>query len=206
MAWSHATLGELTTQTRPICYGVLKPGPFVPDGVPLLRIQDLADNAVATDGHHLISKELDEEFSRSRLQGGEVLLSIQGTIGRVAICPESFAGANISRTLAVIAPDERLDPRFLRLFLLHLREIGGFETAGSTRASLNIGTIRSMRVPIPPIDQQLKIVDSIEDHFSRLDAARDYADAAVRRIRVVRHSLLHHTFSDPIEPEIGTKV
>ena len=95
--WDTATLGELTASTRPICYGVLKPGPHDPAGVPLVRITDLMGGGVKSSGLHFISKALDDEFRRSRLNGGEVLLSIQGTIGRAAICPDELAGANISR-------------------------------------------------------------------------------------------------------------
>jgi type I restriction enzyme, S subunit len=180
--WAWTTLGEATESTRPICYGVLKPGPFVPDGVPLLRIQDLAGNKVASSGIHLISPELDAEYARSKLSGGEVLLSIQGTVGRVAIAPLPLSGANISRTLAVIAPDGRLDRPFLRFYFEHLAYRRAYETGGTTRASLNISTIRRMRVPVPPLDEQRRIVAAIEEHLSRLDAADVLLKAGLRRL------------------------
>jgi type I restriction enzyme S subunit len=97
VTWPTLTLGQLTATTRPICYGVLKPGPYVEGGVPLLRIVDMAGHVVAQSGYHRISSTLDSEFHRSRLRGGEVLLSIQGTVGRVATVPAALAGANISR-------------------------------------------------------------------------------------------------------------
>src|SRR5271167_3834223 len=142
--WASATLGMLTQHTRPICYGVLKPGPFDRTGVPLLRIQDLAQNRIADSGIHYISQRLDEEFRRSRLRGGEVLLSIQGTIGRTAIVPQTLAGANISRTLAVIEPDGVLSPRLLYFYFQYLAARNAYDTGGTTRASLNIRTIREM--------------------------------------------------------------
>jgi type I restriction enzyme S subunit len=182
LLWPSATLGELTASTRPICYGVLKPGPYDNDGVPLLRVVDLADDRVDLSAAHAISQSLDFEFRRSKLRGGEVLLSIQGTVGRVAIAPPEAAGANISRTLAVIAPDERVDPRFLRYFLMSYRR--RFKITGTTRASLNIGDLRSVRVPLPPLDEQLRIVALLEDHLSRLQAAIDYEKAA--RLRATR--------------------
>lgn len=169
--WPTATLGDLTSRTRPICYGVLKPGPHVPGGVPLLRIVDIKANSVDPSEVHLISQELDAEFARSRLLGGEVLLSIQGTIGRVAICPQELAGANISRTIAVIDPDARIDKGFLRFYLLYLASAQRFEVTGTTRDSLNISTIRELEVPLPPLDEQRRLVAILEDHLSRLDAA-----------------------------------
>ena len=105
--WVELSLGELTENTRPICYGVLKPGPNVEGGVPLVKITDMDRRILGPEGMQQISNELDNEFRRSRLQGGEVLLSIQGTVGRVAIAASTLEGANISRTIAVIDPDDR---------------------------------------------------------------------------------------------------
>ena len=159
--WPRLTLGELTATTRPICYGVLKPGPYTPNGIPLIRIQDMEHDVLAPDGHHLIAPSLDAEFRRSRLAGGELLLSIQGTVGRVAICPEEMAGANISRTVALIQPDSRLMPEFLRVQLQQVARSSGFDDSGSTRASLNISTIREMKVVVPSRDIQEKLVAEV---------------------------------------------
>src|SRR5206468_4259782 len=118
--WGQSTLGDATASTRPICYGVLKPGPYDASGVPMLRIVDIAGYRVDTSRVHRISAKLDQEFARSRLKGGELLLSIQGTVGRAALCPNALAGANISRTLAVIEPDGRFLKEFLRFYFWHL--------------------------------------------------------------------------------------
>jgi type I restriction enzyme, S subunit len=186
--WPTATLGELTQASRPICYGVLKPGPDVSGGVPLVRIVDLEGGQVRTDSLHRISDELDAEFSRSRLAGGEVLLSIQGTIGRVAICPPELAGANISRTVAVIRTDDRLTSRFLAAWLS--MKSGRFETTGSTRSSLNIGTIRAMSVPVPPKAEQ-ELFEARLDIVARVQAA---IDESRRRLDDLFTSAQHRAF------------
>lgn len=188
--WPTLTLGQLTERTRPICYGVLKPGPFIEGGVPLLRIVDIKENRVDESGVHRISSQLDDEFARSRLSGGEVLLSIQGTIGRVAICPPSMAGANISRTIAVIEPDERLDKSFLRYFLMHLAASSRFEVTGTTRDSLNISTIRDIEVPLPPLDEQRRIVAILEDHLSRIDASIHSLSQSTRKVESLQRRAL----------------
>lgn len=187
--WPTASLGELTTASRPICYGVLKPGPYDPNGVPLVKIQDLHGGTVTRDRLHYITPELDAEFSRSRLIGGEVLLSIQGTIGRVAICPDYLAGANISRTIARIDPDDRIENRFLLRWLEFVTYADGYETGGSTRQSLNIGTIRTMQVPLPPLAEQQRIVEAIDEHFTRIDAAEDGLGRVVREAELLGHAL-----------------
>src|SRR5690348_3823376 len=113
--WGARDLASLVIEGRPICYGVLKPGEFDPTGIPLIRIVDIQDDKLNQQNLHMISRVLDLAFKRSKLDGLELLLSIQGTIGRVAIAPPSVTGANISRTIARIAIDpSSADVRFIR--------------------------------------------------------------------------------------------
>ena len=154
-------------------------------------------------GVQRISPALDVEFSRSRLAGGEVLLSIQGTVGRVALVPRELAGANISRTLAVIQPDDRLSPAFLGYALRAVCAAGAFKVGGTTRASLNISTIREMGIPLPPLAEQRRIVDLLEDHLSRIDRAWEYSQSAQRRLATLRACLLGQALGESHECLLG---
>jgi type I restriction enzyme S subunit len=196
--WPCITLGELT-ERRPICYGVLKPGERQSNGVPLLRITDIKNNHLDTSDIYLITEALSHEFKRSILVGGEVLLSIQGTIGRVAICPKEYAGANISRTIALIDPDDRIDRRFLRYCLLSMD--GTFPVGGATRASLNIGDIRKLRVPLPPLEEQQRIVAVLDEAFEGLARARAHAEANLQNAQELFESYLANVFSGGAWPE-----
>jgi type I restriction enzyme S subunit len=190
--WTETTLGELTASTRPICYGVLKPGPYVEGGIPLVRITDMDRSLLGPQGMHLISPELDNEFRRSRLSGNEVLLSIQGTVGRVARCAPELAGANISRTIAVIDCDERLLNELLALFLESLAVNKAFNSSGSTRDSLNISEIRLIKVPLPPIAEQRRIVDVVSSVDAYIDALQHQVDAA----RTARDAVLQEVSTE----------
>ena len=139
-------------------------------------------NTLAPSGYHRISAALDAEFKRSRLEGGEVLLSIQGTIGRTALVPMAMAGANVSRTVAIVAPDDSLDRRYLYFYFWYLSLVDGYKTGGSTRVSLNIGTIREMAIPIPPLPEQRRIVAAIEELFSRLDVGEASLNSVAARV------------------------
>ena len=190
--WSFVTLGELT-KNRPICYGVLKPGPNDPRGVPLVRVTDIAGNNYDASKLVRITNELDQEFRRSRLRGGEILISIQGTIGRVAIYPEDSGGANVSRTIAVVDPDERVNRRFAYWYLRGQGERGLFETVGSTRSSLNIGVLRRVSIPIPPLEEQ-KWIAAVLD---RADALRAKRRAATKKLEALKQAIFMDMFGNP---------
>ena len=189
--WGSVSLGELTNH-RPICYGVLKPGPRQDAGVPLLRITDIKENRLDESDIYLITQDLSQEFKRSILKGGEVLLSIQGTIGRVAICPEHYAGANISRTIAVIDPDDRIDRSYLRYCLLSMEAV--LPTGGATRLSLNIGDLRKLQVALPPLEEQKRIVEVLDAAFEGLTRAKDNAEANLQNARELFGAFLEELF------------
>ena len=193
-SWPTTTLGELTERTRPICYGVLKPGGRRAGGVPLVRTCDIASNFFDDSDLYPISHELDEEFRRSRLKGGEVLLSIQGTIGRVAICPEDYAGANISRTVALIEPDSTVSNRYLYWYLRSLGERNAFVTTGSTRASLNIGQPRKLHIPVPRMAEQKRIATILD----KADASRRKRQQAIGLTDDLLRSTFLEMFGDPV--------
>ena len=201
--WVELSLGELTENTRPICYGVLKPGPQVEGGVPLVKITDMDKRILGPEGMQQISNELDNEYRRSRLQGGEVLLSIQGTVGRVAIAASTLKGANISRTIAVIDPDNRLHNFYLMYVLEKIAAQRDFDSAGSTRESLNISTIRDMKVLCPPLPEQKRIVDLISSVDSYVEALQQQLKSAYRSRNAVLHELMTADDDDWIETPIS---
>lgn len=186
-AWPAVELDALVNSERPICYGVLKPGRYERGGVPLVRILDLEGNVISEDSLFRITPRLDKEFKRSRLGGGELLISIQGTVGRVARVPGTLAGANISRTLARVALGEDADPTFLRQwFLSSAGQRALFDPiVGTTRASLNLGSLRTVLVPSPPIAEQRRVGEILET----LDAQISVTARIIAKLKVLRRGL-----------------
>lgn len=191
MRWPLISLGEVT-QDRPICYGVLKPGPKTPGGVPLIRVTDISKHKLDFSDLYHISEDLSREFRRSVLNGTEVLLSIQGTVGKCALASPEIAGANISRTIAQIQPDSRLNRSFLRYWFLHKES--RHQISGATRASLNIGSIRKYKIPLPPLEEQKRIAGILDE----ADRVRKKTQALIDKYDELAQSLFLDMFGDPV--------
>ena len=86
---------------RGITYGVIKLGDHFPDGVPCLRTSNVRPLMFDLDGMKRITPELSQEYSRTILEGGELLVNVRGTLGGVAVVPKSMNGWNISREVAM---------------------------------------------------------------------------------------------------------
>lgn len=180
--WKILSCEDATS--APIGYGIVQAGPYVPDGVFVLMIRDL-DSDFRT-GLHRTSPSIDAAYARSRVRPGDVLLSVKATIGRVAVVPDWYEG-NISRDMARLRPGPMCRPGFLRLLLSSElgRRILQQTIVGTTRAEVSIGVLRRVLIPLPPLDEQDRIVDASETIESQIDAAM----AELSKLRLLKAGL-----------------
>ncbi len=163
LGWDWVRFDELTHPLKPIAYGVLVPGPDVETGIPFARIADLSLTDPPIKPEKSISAEVDAQFQRTRLEGGEILMGVVGSIGKLGVAPLTWAGANIARAICRIVPADA----GLREYVLFLLETEFMQTsfAGDTRTlaqpTLNIGLIRQALTPIPPPAEQSRIVTRV---------------------------------------------
>jgi type I restriction enzyme, S subunit len=189
--WSSASIENLTVP-KGVAYGVLKPGPDTPDGVPMLRVTDIHDGQIDQSAIYRISRQLDAEYSRTKLVGGEVLLSIQGTVGRAAIVPQSLAGANISRTLAMIRLADPTLARWVHRALespqaqADMRRVVG----GTTRDSLNLRDLRQVIIPLAPKSKRDAIIDLLNRTQSQIASTKTHIYTARRALERFRQAVL----------------
>ena len=84
-SWAWIPIEECLSYTRKAAYGVLQPGHEVSGGIPFVRIGDLAGGTVSVDCIKHIAPQVDAQYPRTRLQGGEVLVSL--TCGERPLTP-----------------------------------------------------------------------------------------------------------------------
>lgn len=153
--WKVKKLEELCSKDAPITYGVLKPGEYFFKGIPLLQIKDLQEGVVLANDLHLISPALDEEYKRSRISRNDILISLVGTIGRVAKY-NRVTPANIHRNIGRIRTSLHDYIYYFLTSNLAQNKIKGV-SSGSSQSALNLSTLRSLDVLLPPLYEQQKI-------------------------------------------------
>ncbi len=96
-SWGLTDLLNLCRPGKPITYGILMPGPDQPDGVPYVRVADFPGHEINLATVRRTTKAIDAAYARSRLSAGDLLLSIRGSVGRLATVPTELHGANITQ-------------------------------------------------------------------------------------------------------------
>lgn len=168
-------LGDVVSQGRPICYGILMPGEEVPGGVPVIKVKDFPDGVIHSDALIHTSKEIDEDYKRSRLLSGDLILSIRGTVGRVAEVPEELNGANITQDTARITVDTKYNAKYIRGVLesAPLQEEMMLNMRGVAIKGINIGFLRELLIPMSD--------RATQDQLAQISTAAEASKAELKK-------------------------
>lgn len=134
---------------RPVMYGIVLPGPDVPEGVPIVKGGDVSAHRLTPDQLCRTTNEIEAPYARARLRAGDVLFAIRGGVGDAAMVPMELEGGNITQDVARIAPV----PEFRSDWLLEVMRTQTVQRrashliTGATITGLNIRDLERIRIP-----------------------------------------------------------
>jgi type I restriction enzyme S subunit len=201
-SWRWLPLQVLCDPNRSICYGVIKLGVEVPDGIPCLRTSDVKPLLIDTTGVKKISPGISDEYKRTLLRGGEVLVSVRGTLGGVAVVPDSLRGWNISREVAVV-PIKGVVPEFVAFWIASVRcqnWLSGV-AKGVAYTGINIADLKLLPIALPPLAEQQEIVRRVTGLFALADQLEQRLAQARKQVDKLTPSLLARAFAGQLVPQ-----
>ena len=162
-SWKWVRLRDLC-QTD-ISYGIIKLGSEAPDGVKVLRCSDVKENRIVPDHVRTVENYLSEQFSRTILQSGEIVINVRGTLGGCAVVPREMRGYNVAREVAVIKQWDLIDAQYIVYLLIsaYFQQFMFHGLRGIAYKGLNMGTLALLPVPLPPLAEQKRIVAKLEE-------------------------------------------
>lgn len=195
---ANERLEAVCKQGRVITYGVIKLGDHVDEGVPCLRTSNVRWLEIDTAGMKRIRSALSNEYARTILRGGEVLVNVRGTLGGVAAVPTSMAGWNVSREVAVVPVDERrIDPLFAAFWIGTKRSqswLAGVKK-GAAYTGINIEDLRNLPVPVPSHEIQFKTVEVLQQAQDAMNRLVQLMSRKLAALEELKQSLLHQAFT-----------
>jgi type I restriction enzyme, S subunit len=162
--WEILPFERLLADGDALSYGILQPGGDEAGGVPMLRTVDLDEHGGRSGTEVVrVNAKIETAYTRTRLRGGEVLLSVMGTVGRTVVVPAEWRGWNVNRALAVIRLNDKAAASFLSFWLRSPSTQASFlvKQIGSAQKRINLGDLRQMQVPVPSADEQVGICETL---------------------------------------------
>lgn len=158
--WPLHQLDTLTEEGRSITYGVVKPGEHDDtDGVRFVRGGDIEAGKIKLNELRTISQEVSKQYRRTLLRGGELLVSLVGNPGEVAIAPPALRGANIARQVGLVSLHPEVCSQYIMYFLMapQGRQALFAQTTGSVQRVINLANLKNVCVPLPRLSVQQNI-------------------------------------------------
>jgi len=194
--WGLTNLNELCSKKRGISYGVIKLGQHDETGIPCLRTSDVRSLYFDLKSLKKISGQLSNEYKRTILHGGEVLLNIRGTLGGVSVVPQYMKGWNISREIALLPIKENVNPQFVAFQIaspncqLEIQKV----LKGIAYLGINLSEVRNLKFRIPSMEEQNKIVQEIESRLSVADKMEESINQSLQQAEALKQSILKKAF------------
>ncbi len=154
-------------------------------GMPLIRIRDI--NNKNTESYYL--GEYDEEYL---INYGDLLIGLDGDFN--AAIWKGGQGLLNQRICRVKCFSNLYSDKFLFLCLQPYLNAINAETSSVTVKHLSSQTVEEIPLPLPPLEEQKRIVDRIDEIFSELDKGVEYLKTAQEQLKVYRQSVLKCAF------------
>lgn len=197
--WEWTRIQDILDPAREISYGVIKLGvePKI-GGVPVLRCSDVKPGFIDFENVRTVSSEIESDYARTRLKGGEILINIRGTLGGVAIVPNEVRGHNIAREVAMIPFHKSLNKVYFMHALLSPFFWATIQSnlRGAIYKGINLGALREFLIPMPPLDEQAEIVDRVE---ALMETCRDL-ELEIEQSRIHATDILQSVLKEAFAP------
>ena len=171
---------------------------FVPKGENTYKVyeQGNAIRKTVQYGEYYITKEKFEELKGFEIHPGDLIVSCAGTIGETYQLPEIIEEGVINQALMRVKVSEKVD---LKYYLYYFDEMLRQDITGNSKGSAikNIppfAVLKKFPYPLPPLAEQKRIVEQIENLFSKLDEAKDKAQFVVESYESRKKAILHNAF------------
>ena len=170
--WLEASLSDLCSR---IVDGSHNPPKAVNSGFPMLSARNIESRSIKFNEFRFINEvDFALENARTNIKAGDVLLTIVGTIGRVAVVPVGVEHFALQRSVAVLKP-LIVDSRYLAYSIESpaIQEYLFNNATGTAQKGVYLRTLSQVMIPLAPLSEQKRIADKLDALLARVDACRN---------------------------------
>lgn len=144
-------------------------------GVPYLNVQNIKDDYIDFDNVKFISEETDKVLKKSKVEEGQVLLTMAGTIGNTAVAHKIPEKVNSNQAIAKITLKKDFSPYYLSAFLNS--HYGNKQTerviVSSVQPNIFLGQIKEFKVPLAIKKEQQEVEKIYRDGLNELENSKN---------------------------------
>jgi type I restriction enzyme S subunit len=174
---------------------------YIDDGIPLVNPAHMCDGKIVPDSKVSVDKETWHRLKRHQLLEGDLIFARRGELGRCAIVTKEEEGWLCGTGSLKAKLNNRLVPEYSYLLITSDGVVSelSLESKGSTMDNLNTETLGRVRLPVPPLDEQRKILDYVNEVSGKFRFLIDKASSAIELIKERRTALISAAVTGKID-------
>ena len=196
--WKCIAFEDTVDSACTLSYGIVQPGEEYAGGMPIVRPTDLGGKTIEIEGLKRIDPALAASYRRTTLRGGDLLLCVRGTTGQISIASKDLAGANVTRGIVPIFFEPTVVAQDFGYYLMRsgfvqsqIRE----KTYGTALQQINIGDLRNLKLPIPPLAKQAALTTRFDELSGETQRLESIYQQKLTALDDLKKSLLHRAFN-----------
>lgn len=180
---------------------------FKDTGVPVLRISNIQKDEIDLNKIVFIDPtDYKEDLSQYKIVKDDLLIAMSGaTTGKIGF-NQTDDMFYLNQRVGKFEPKKELDKSYLYYFLSTKVEESLKISAGSAQPNLSTQQIKSFELPLPPLDEQKRIVSKLYQCFEAIDKARANVERNRQNAKELFQSQLNQIFSQKGEGWVEKKL
>ena len=170
--WMWCRLCSLLTQASTGPFGsMLHKEDYTPSGVPLVNPANITNGCIISTKLKYVSPMTAQRLESYRLHPSDVIIGRRGEMGRSAVVQSSQGEWLCGTGCFFVTPCSALAPEYL-VFLLgspYVKSVLMAASVGTTMNNLNHSVLGDILIPLPPFDEQLRIMKKYVEAVTLLD-------------------------------------
>lgn len=200
MRWEEKPLGEVCEIQNGFAF---KSKDYGEAGARVIRIGNVQKGVIRDKSPRYLTLDQIDKYSKFQLREGDILISLTGDVGRVGKFPENLLPALLNQRVGRF---QKFDLSTIHVdFLFHVLNSDSFEkqvinsSEGAAQKNSSTKKIKSILIPIPPLEEQQHIVELLDEAFEAIDKAKANIERNLANARELFQSRLNEIFANPSE-------
>ncbi len=160
--------------------------------IPWLKSGEL-NNGIIYWSEEFITQEGLKNSSAKIFPKGSLLIALYGaTVGKLGILDFD---STTNQAICCIYQNKNYSRNFLFYYLVYKKDYLINSGKGGAQPNISQEIIKNLELPVPPLAEQGRIVDRIEEIFAKIDAGVEKLKSAQEKIKQYKQSVLHSAFT-----------
>ena len=178
------------------------------EGAVFVRMGNLSKDhyRLRLDNIQRVKAPSEGEGTRTRLEAGDLLISITGDVGMLGLIPENFGEAYINQHTAMVRPMNEMKGRYLPELLRSSFAQEQFNAPQrGIKNSFRLTDITQFLVPLPPLAEQHRIVAKVDELMALCDRLEESLATGGYTCRRLLDAVVHDALAPNADPKAATR-